>query len=826
MLNFDENLFKLPPDDCGVAPFWFLNGDLNDDELKRQLREMKKQGVTECILHARKGLETAYLSEEWFYKIGVILEECAALGMSAWIYDEDNWPSGYAGGRVVAENSAFAAECLTVEKIYPVLGEYIKVEKTDDEIECVVAVHSDSYFLDITDYENKCAKPWRSETLCWEVFVFRKQKCRHKPAYSPFPYVDLLNPEATKAFVRHTHAEYKKRFSRYFGSVIKGYFTDEPGFYQNYLAQCANLNTVAWTEDFASRFIEKFGYDIRPHLCCLWQDMGAVSVKTRCDYYRAVADFYKHSYFGVISDYIRPDGLKLIGHLHLEDQLETLVQTESDFFTAMDGMDIAGIDCIARTNRRITEKLGASSAHIRGTNICFSETFGGFGWNLTPQEMKNKTDEQFVQGVNMLVPHAFFYSIDGMRKTESPPSLFFQNGYWKYFNLYANYVRRLSYVGRAGKPVTDVAVCYPLKTSWARFMPLDRYEIKKLDEQILEIHKNLISSRFDYDFLDDVAFSSCSASCGKLVLNGNEYKAVVIPSVCVLPLTTVKILAAFAECGGAIAAMQGFSPVDEDGLAGEEYAACVAKIKEGKNYFEIKRYREEEVVSVVKKFVADSIVSGEASGVESMKRSDGEKLMRLYVNRTENKKAFVAEESGFDYAELWNAESGKITVASGRKTARGFAAEVALDSYGSVIVVYKKGKPSGNICAEKAAEYKNEKDITCGWFTGGKTVDKVSFHAAGLKNYSGEVAFEKTVTFEKAPARATLNLNGVTDYVSVTVNGKFAGVRLWTPYAFSLDGLLTRGENKIVLTVGNIMENLINGTDNDAGISGKITIEF
>ena len=56
MLNFDENLFKFPPDDCGVAPFWFLNGDLNDDELKRQLREMKKQGVTECILHARKGL--------------------------------------------------------------------------------------------------------------------------------------------------------------------------------------------------------------------------------------------------------------------------------------------------------------------------------------------------------------------------------------------------------------------------------------------------------------------------------------------------------------------------------------------------------------------------------------------------------------------------------------------------------------------------------------------------------------------------------------------------------------------------------------------------
>ena len=555
-------------------------------------------------------------------------------------------------------------------------------------------------------------------------------------------------------------------------------------------------------------------------------DMGAISVKTRCDYYRAVADFYKQSYFGVITDYIRPDGLKLIGHLHLEDKIETLVQTESDFFTAMDGMDFAGIDCIERTNRRITEKLGASSAHIRGTNICFSETFGGFGWNLTPQEMKNKTDEQFVQGVNMLVPHAFFYSIDGMRKNESPSSLFFHNGYWKYFKQYADYVRRLSYMGRAGKPVTDVAVCYPLKTSWAKFIPLDHYEIKKLDEQILEIHKNLISSRFDYDFLDDVAFSSCSASCGKLILNENAYKAMIIPEVCVLPLSTVKILASFAECGGVIVAMAGFYPVDEGGMASEEYADCVAQIKAGKNYFEIKRYREEEIIPVIKKFVAEPVVFGDACGIESMKRSDGESLMRLYVNRTGNKKAFVAEESGFDYAEIWNAENGEIALSSGKKTADGFAADVALDSYGSVIVVYKKGKPSGNIREKKNAEYKNVKDITCGWHTCGKTVDKISFHAAGFKNYSGEVEFFKTVAFEKAPEAATLKFDGVTDYVSVAVNGRFVKARLWAPYEFELDGLLTNGENKIVITVGNIMENLINGTDNDAGISGEIIIEF
>lgn len=66
------------------------------------------------------------------------------------------------------------------------LGEYITVEnKPDSEIECVIAVHNDDYFLDITDYEHKTNKPWRSETLQWEVFVFRKENADIAPPIRP-----------------------------------------------------------------------------------------------------------------------------------------------------------------------------------------------------------------------------------------------------------------------------------------------------------------------------------------------------------------------------------------------------------------------------------------------------------------------------------------------------------------------------------------------------------------------------------------------------------------------------------------------------------------
>ena len=111
MILFDRQQFKNPPEEYSAAPFWFLNGDLDDNELKRQLSEMKEKGVDKVILHSRKGCEVEYLSEKWFEKIGVILNECEKLGLTVLIYDEDNWPSGYAGGKVTGENPAYGATC-------------------------------------------------------------------------------------------------------------------------------------------------------------------------------------------------------------------------------------------------------------------------------------------------------------------------------------------------------------------------------------------------------------------------------------------------------------------------------------------------------------------------------------------------------------------------------------------------------------------------------------------------------------------------------------------------------------------------------------------
>ena len=82
----------------GSLPFWSWNDRLDENELRRQIRVMKKLGMNGFFMHARCGLETEYLSDEWYSCIRACVDEAKKQGMEAWSYDENGWPSGFAGG--------------------------------------------------------------------------------------------------------------------------------------------------------------------------------------------------------------------------------------------------------------------------------------------------------------------------------------------------------------------------------------------------------------------------------------------------------------------------------------------------------------------------------------------------------------------------------------------------------------------------------------------------------------------------------------------------------------------------------------------------------
>ncbi|MDD6917740.1 MAG: glycosyl hydrolase [bacterium] len=771
-------------------PFWFWNGSMDDEEIASQLSLMREQGIFEAIVHARKGLSVPYLSEEWFRKVEVACEKAASLGMKLWIYDEDNWPSGYAGGRVVEKNRDFAAKCLSVEKIYPVLGKPIEVKEVPGkEIVAVSAVYQDREFVDITDFGKNGKEPWRSKTLSWEVFVFYMEECEHHPAYSDLPYVDLLNPAATEAFLDVTHRQYKKRLSRYWGSVIKGFFTDEPGFYQNYLDQAKNLNTIAWTREFLERFSKAYGYDIRPYLPALFQDMPA-SGKIRKDYFAAVDRFYRESYFDPIGSFLKQDGLLHIGHLHREEQLETLVQTEGDFYSVMDGLDYSGIDCIEQGYPKVTEKLGSSAQILLGKPRCFSETFGCFSWALTPQEIKERLDLQLVQGVNLFVLHAFFYSIEGFRKTESPPSLFFQNAYWDGFKQISDYASRVGYALNQGHHAAKVAVYYPAWKAERLFAPLKHYDVHKIDEELNRLVECLLESGIDFELLPEEAIEKAKIKEGKLVAD-HPYSVLILPTEA--DSSIQEKVREFAS-KGLVILMDG-----EDGADGSIHRFAY--------------YQEKKVVSFLLDAFENEIL---AENVMMATREGGDWKTIFLVNRKEEVNYLTLSIPEDSYVEEWDPENGQahLLFEKGKKR----LGRLLLGPKASKLLVL-----NGDSSLKKTEEaswkkipLKEEKVL----FNGQEKKRGTTCHQNDIHHFDGTVLL--AYSFD-APAGKKIKVafQGVKDFARLSINGVLLPVRLWAPFEFDLTPHLKPGANQMTLQIQNTKSNAFDGTDLDAGLFGS-----
>ncbi len=103
------------------APFWSWNDTMTPDLVRQQIRDFHAAGIGGFFMHSRGGLETAFLSEEWFQACDAAIDEAKKLGMAAWAYDEDRWPSGAAGGIVTGRYPEAAARVIEAvrEDVYP-----------------------------------------------------------------------------------------------------------------------------------------------------------------------------------------------------------------------------------------------------------------------------------------------------------------------------------------------------------------------------------------------------------------------------------------------------------------------------------------------------------------------------------------------------------------------------------------------------------------------------------------------------------------------------------------------------------------------------------
>ncbi|MBI5029886.1 MAG: hypothetical protein HZB51_05115 [Chloroflexi bacterium] len=85
--------FQNPPNEYREIPFWSWNDELDPSELVRQIDLIQKAGWGGFFMHARVGLRTPYMGDDWMKCVRACVQAAHERGMGAWLTTKINGPA-------------------------------------------------------------------------------------------------------------------------------------------------------------------------------------------------------------------------------------------------------------------------------------------------------------------------------------------------------------------------------------------------------------------------------------------------------------------------------------------------------------------------------------------------------------------------------------------------------------------------------------------------------------------------------------------------------------------------------------------------------------
>lgn len=583
-MNWKEE-FKKPGSDFRVKPFWFWNGDITEEGIDTQIREMAEKGVGGFYLSPRQGQTVPYLSEKWFALVRYACEKAKEYGIEAWLYDEYPYPSGMGGGEVLklhpeAEHKILCHETFEVEGNVPVQkilerGEILyamafpldEKGRTDwrkpmDVREKVGILQTEEIYqiTGLTMYNNKRFFSYGPENVFsatlpegrWRVEIYCQKPMGDFKFYGG--YFDPCHKDAVKTFIKLTHDAYKKALGPALPGKVKGIFSDEVGM----------LSPVPWSDRVPEEFEKRKGYSIIDNLPAVYNASWDHAYRIRYDLYDVVHQIFVESYHKQVSDWCRKEGIKYCTEVPF---MRLSTQRYSDIPGGDTGHEKAGRELEWIYDKylcafRYSANAVASLARQLGRKKCLIESFHSVGWTMTLQDAKWMLDRLAVSGINQYVFHAFYYTIESINKHDAPPSQFFQNPYWTHYRKLADYAARLSVYVTETCENTEIAVLDPVPSLWALLgnpfqgFPCEgenREDVKRCDgirNNWVYITKTLLLNQLQYDHLDSEMLPDFTVEDGRLKMGNAVYKIVVIPPSLFYEKAAYLKLKEFVKAGG------------------------------------------------------------------------------------------------------------------------------------------------------------------------------------------------------------------------------------------------------------------------------------
>lgn len=642
--QLDPELFRNPTSEYRATPFWAWNTKLVPETLLEQIDVFKQMGFGGFHIHARTGLDTPYLSDQFMDCVKLCSEKAIREDMLCWLYDEDRYPSGVAGG-LVTKNLRFRARYLLLSRndyddFAPSKAEFDKLTAQGHKPKgyylasyCVLLKHGYLWSYQRIGRSTSC-----DQGVVWHAYC---RLAKEEQWFNGQTYVDVLNKEAIAEFVRITYERYYEVVGSEFGKSIPAIFTDEPQIRGKSCLPFAETTkdvTMAFTDDLPDTYRAEYGVDLLdvvPEL--FWELPGGQISQARYRYHDHLTERFAAAFSDTIGQWCEKHNIALTGHLMSEASLYSQSLALGEAMRLLRSFQLPGIDILCDAKEFSTAKQAASVAHQFGREGVLSELYGVTHWYHDFKGHKLQGDWQAALGVTVRVPHLAWMSMAGEGKRDWPASIHYQSPWYFEYPYVEDHFARLNTALTRGKCDIKIGVIHPIESLWLAWGPNDQTGETRAqyDENFQNVITWLLYGLLDFDFIAESLLPDlCPAGSYPLKVGRMEYTTIIVPDCKTLRATTLTRLEQFRKAGGRVIFL-GSVPTHVDALASDQVRTFAKKC-------EVIPFNRVSLLKALEpeRMVEVRVKNGKLAGnlVHQLRKDQGGKWLFLcHVNRKRNR---------------------------------------------------------------------------------------------------------------------------------------------------------------------------------------------
>lgn len=560
--DFDQT-FARPDSRFRGAPFWAWNCKLDSERMTRQIEYFKEMGLGGFHMHCRTGLDTPYMSPEYLRVVKDCVEKAKKEGMYAWLYDEDRWPSGAAGG-LVTKDPAYRARYLVFcpwkqEDMPP--SHQTHGSSMGHLAQQGNGVWMAAYEVTLKDgvmvsYRRLSENEEPSEGgQAWYVY---EEIAPDSGWFNDQAYLDTLNPKAVARFIKETHEKYEETVGEEFGKTVPAIFTDEPQFAHKTtlgFAEEKKCCILPYTDDFPDTYKAQYGEDFWDSFPEIFWELPEEKVSVaRYRFHDHVAQRFAEAFADSLGNWCGEHHLMLTGHMMAEATLSSQTRALGEAMRSYRSFQQPGIDMLCDKREYSTAKQAQSAVHQYGRGGMTSELYGVTNWDFDFRGHKLQGDWQAALGVTLRVHHLAWASMAGEAKRDYPASIFYQSPWYKRYPYIEDHFARVNMALTEGKPEVRIGVIHPVESMWLCWGPQEQTAAAQaqLEEQFDETIRWLLLGQLDFDFIAESLLPQLygGVSEQRFRVGQMAYDAILVPGCVTLRRGTLERLEEFHKAGG------------------------------------------------------------------------------------------------------------------------------------------------------------------------------------------------------------------------------------------------------------------------------------